>query len=112
MSSPGLGRGRGSSDNFSNVFDDAKTYYASDERHLNSRAGPRQRTYSQNGLQKQFARLGLKEPFRRGSHDEASSNQGRRFLIDVDSTLDNLQSQEDTDGNMQITIEDSGPKVL
>lgn len=35
----------------------------------------------------------------------------RRFLIQVDATLDSLQSQEDTDGNMQITIEDNGPKV-
>ena len=35
----------------------------------------------------------------------------RRFLVNVQATLDNLQKQEDTDGNMQITIEDSGPKV-
>lgn len=35
----------------------------------------------------------------------------RRFLIQVDSTLKALQEQEDTDNNMQITIEDSGPKV-
>jgi Neutral trehalase Ca2+ binding domain len=35
----------------------------------------------------------------------------RKFLVNVDATLENLQNQEDTDGNMQITIEDSGPKV-
>ena len=35
----------------------------------------------------------------------------RRFVVDVQATLDTLQNQEDTDGNMQITIEDSGPKV-
>jgi hypothetical protein len=35
----------------------------------------------------------------------------RRFLINVDSTLEALQKQEDTDANMQITIEDNGPKV-
>jgi len=35
-----------------------------------------------------------------------------KFLIHVDSTLENLQKQEDTDNNFQITIEDSGPKVL
>jgi alpha,alpha-trehalase len=44
--------------------------------------------------------------------DENNSQSGRRFLIQVDSTLENLQAQEDTDGNMQITIEDSGPKVI
>lgn len=35
----------------------------------------------------------------------------RQFIIQVDPTLQSLQSQEDTDGNMQITIEDDGPKV-
>ncbi|CAK7246114.1 MAG: alpha,alpha-trehalase nth1 [Sporothrix thermara] len=105
----GVSRGRGSSDDFS-VFDDARTYYTSEERHSNPRGGVRTRTYSQNSLQKQFARLGVKEPFRRGSHDEAAP--ARRFLIDVDSTLENLRNQEDTDGNFQITIEDSGPKVF
>ncbi len=29
------------------VYDDAKTYYTADDRHMNSRAGPRTRTYSQ-----------------------------------------------------------------
>lgn len=38
--------------------------------------------------------------------------QNRRFLIEVEPTLKSLQEQEDTDGNMQITIEDSGPKVI
>ncbi|KAK0652201.1 trehalase-domain-containing protein [Cercophora newfieldiana] len=103
-------RTRGSVDD-NGVFDDARTYYTADERHT-SRAGPRTRTYSQNGLAKQFERLGLKEPFRRGSHDESTIPHHRRFLVDVDATLESLQSQEDTDGNMQITIEDNGPKVL
>ncbi|OAA59075.1 neutral trehalase [Niveomyces insectorum RCEF 264] len=111
MSSLGRARTRGSSDDY-NVFEDAKTYYTSEERHRNARAGARTRTFSQNSLQKQFARLGLKEPFRRGSHDEASTLHSRRFLIDVDSTLENLRSQEDTDNDFQITIEDTGPKVF
>jgi alpha,alpha-trehalase len=38
--------------------------------------------------------------------------QNRRFLIQVEPTLESLKAQEDTDGNMQITIEDSGPKVI
>ncbi|KAG7135650.1 Neutral trehalase like protein [Verticillium longisporum] len=102
-------RNRGSSDEHG-IFDDAKTYYTS-ERH-NNRTGPRTRTYSQNGLLAQMERIGLKEPFRRGSHDEPSTSHGRRFLVNVQSTLDSLQEQEDTDGNMQITIEDEGPKVI
>ncbi|CAH0059196.1 unnamed protein product [Clonostachys solani] len=109
MSGSGGHRARGSDEY--NVYDDAKTYYGSADRH-NNRFGTRTRTYSQNSLFKQFERAGLKEPFRRGSHDENNSQSGRRFLIQVDSTLENLQAQEDTDGNMQITIEDSGPKVI
>ncbi|KAB5539543.1 glycoside hydrolase family 37 protein [Coniochaeta sp. 2T2.1] len=113
MSGPGgVPRTRGSIDEYASVFDDARTYYASDERHINTRSGNRTRTYSQNSLMKQMERLGLKEPYRRGSHDESTLRQSRRFLIQVEPTLESLQSQEDTDGNMQITIEDNGPKVL
>ncbi|KAK9455175.1 glycoside hydrolase [Dipodascopsis uninucleata] len=36
----------------------------------------------------------------------------RKFLVDVNSTMQALLEREDTDGNMQITIEDLGPKVL
>ncbi|KAJ5082819.1 Neutral trehalase [Penicillium argentinense] len=50
-------------------------------------------------------------PTRRGSHDEASGIP-RKFLIEVDATLDALLKQEDTDQNMQITIEDAGPKTI
>ncbi|KAL1856348.1 hypothetical protein VTK73DRAFT_8305 [Phialemonium thermophilum] len=107
MSGPGIARPRGSVDD--NVYEDARTYYSSDARH--TRSGHRTRTFSQHTLLKQMDRLGLSEPFRRGSHDE-STIPHRRFLIQVEPTLQSLQSQEDTDGNMQITIEDSGPKVL
>ncbi|KAI1876237.1 uncharacterized protein JN550_001733 [Neoarthrinium moseri] len=93
------------------VFDDAKTYYNSDARHTN-RYHARSRTYSQNGLVQQFERLGLVEPHRRGSHDESSRPHSRQFLVNVDHTLEMLQEQEDTDRNMQITIEDTGPKVI
>ncbi|KAJ5898899.1 Neutral trehalase [Penicillium taxi] len=55
--------------------------------------------------------LGTIPPSRRGSHDE-SYGQPRKFLIEVDDTLETLLKQEDTDSNMQITIEDLGPKVL
>jgi neutral trehalase len=35
----------------------------------------------------------------------------RKFLIPVDETLARLLASEDTDNNMQITIDDEGPKV-
>jgi alpha,alpha-trehalase len=35
----------------------------------------------------------------------------RRFVVAVDSTMKVLLDGEDTDRNMQITIEDCGPKV-
>jgi len=92
------------------VYDDAKTYYASADRH--HKYGARTRTYSQNTFLRDFDREGLKNPFRRGSHDERALGQGRRFLVQVEPTLKSLQEQEDTDQNMQITIEDSGPKVI
>ena len=37
--------------------------------------------------------------------------QPRKFLIPVEDTLKALLSREDTDNNVQITIEDDGPKV-
>ena len=43
--------------------------------------------------------------------DESTIPHSRRFLIQVEATLQSLQLQEDTDRNMQITIEDAGPKV-
>lgn len=51
---------------------------------------------------------------RRGSQDETGlNNRGQRFFIsDIDSTLKELLENEDTDQNYQITIEDTGPKVL
>ena len=48
------------------VYDDAKTYYASADRH--HKYGARTRTYSQNTFLRDFDREGLKNPFRRGSH--------------------------------------------
>jgi alpha,alpha-trehalase len=99
---------RGSTDDFG-VFADAKTYYTPNA----GRHHTRNRSFSQNGLAQQMDRsLALNEPHRRGSHDESSRQHTRQFLVDVDHTLESLQAQEDTDGNMQITIEDAGPKVI
>ncbi|KAF4595358.1 Neutral trehalase [Ophiocordyceps camponoti-floridani] len=87
------------------IYDDAKTYYASEERH----SGIGSRTHSHTSLHRHPE---AHEPFRRSSHDETTMLHGRRFLIQVDATLESLRAQEDTDGNMQITVEDNGPKVL
>ncbi|KAG8716154.1 alpha,alpha-trehalase nth1 [Ceratobasidium sp. 394] len=48
---------------------------------------------------------------RRMSHDE-KGNAPRRFLIDVDETIRLVLEQEDTDGDFQISVTDSGPKVM
>jgi len=39
-------------------------------------------------------------------------NAPRRYLINVDETLKTLLAREDTDHNIQITIEDTGPKSI
>ncbi|VEU21873.1 DEKNAAC102807 [Brettanomyces naardenensis] len=51
---------------------------------------------------------------RRASADDSSSkvNSKRFFISDIDATLEQLLANEDTDHNCQITIEDTGPKVL
>ncbi len=53
-------------------------------------------------------------PHRRGSTDSTSSkaNSKRFFISDIDATLNRLLESEDTDHNCQITIEDTGPKVM
>ncbi|KAJ2161009.1 alpha,alpha-trehalase nth1 [Coemansia sp. RSA 552] len=48
---------------------------------------------------------------RRGSLDEKTMH-SRRFLIDIDRIEKLVLEQEDTNGDFQITVEDSGPKVL
>ncbi len=47
---------------------------------------------------------------RRTSHDESTLSGGKKFLINVKDTQERLLSQEDTDGDFQITIHDQGPK--
>lgn len=49
---------------------------------------------------------------RRSSWDDAGFKPRKFFIQDIDETLDQLLTNEDTDHNYQITIEDSGPKVL
>ncbi|KAF2139278.1 glycoside hydrolase family 37 protein [Aplosporella prunicola CBS 121167] len=88
----------------------AHIYYGDSHKKTN-----KTRTYSNvvdsAGRREAALAAGLKQPGRRSSHDEHSS-QPRKFLIPVDETLKTLLAREDTDQNYQITIEDSGPKVL
>ncbi|KAF4633057.1 hypothetical protein G7Y89_g5068 [Cudoniella acicularis] len=71
----------------------------------------RTRTYSIHQKPTSDGFFEPRKPQRRGSHDEISMLP-RKFLVSVESTLAHLAAQEDTDGNWQITIEDTGPKVL
>lgn len=49
---------------------------------------------------------------RRASLDDSSFKLQKFYISDIDATLRQLLENEDTDHNCQITIEDSGPKVL
>lgn len=49
---------------------------------------------------------------KRRSSVEVVTSTGRSFLIDVQTTIEQLLSQEDTDNNFQITIQDTGPKLF
>lgn len=89
-------------------FSHPDVYYGNED--SLSRIRDRRRAFSVS-INKDYSREDVNLPSRRGSHDEASG-QPRKFLIKVDETLESLLKQEDTDKNMQITIEDVGPKVL
>ncbi|KAF8519554.1 alpha,alpha-trehalase-neutral trehalase [Gautieria morchelliformis] len=93
------------------TYVDSSTYYGND-------LYTRSRTYSSAHLhgynpqrRPQFDQDDIRRS-RRLSHDEKSSAGPRRFLIDVDETIRLVLEQEDTDGDFQISITDSGPKVM
>ncbi|KAI5951005.1 NTH1 [Candida jiufengensis] len=50
--------------------------------------------------------------FRRASLDDTIIRPKKYYISDVQETLKELLESEDTDNNCQITIEDTGPKVL
>lgn len=50
--------------------------------------------------------------FRRASLDDSILRPKKYYISDVQETLKELLENEDTDNNCQITIEDTGPKVL
>ncbi|EHK98431.1 putative Neutral trehalase [Glarea lozoyensis 74030] len=92
-------------------FSAPEIYYGNDAVYKNGSNHFRTRTYSTNTRAIPDITFEPRKPQRRGSHDEVSLYP-RRFLVNVDSTLAHLAKQEDTDNNWQITIEDTGPKVL
>ncbi|EJU04826.1 alpha trehalase [Dacryopinax primogenitus] len=85
---------------------DAAIYYGGSAANLSTRS----RTFSNAAhlSRRQAAESGR----RRMSHDEKPASGGRKFLIDVEDTIRLILEQEDTDGDFQISITDSGPKVL
>ncbi|KAI9739712.1 MAG: alpha,alpha-trehalase nth1 [Cirrosporium novae-zelandiae] len=89
----------------------AAAIYYGEEGDARRRAHGKTRTYSTivTSDNRETPRDG--KPARRSSHDEIVL-QPRKFLIPVASTLESLLANEDTDRNMQITIDDHGPKVL
>ncbi|KAG4419197.1 hypothetical protein IFR04_007698 [Cadophora malorum] len=93
------------------VYSASHIYYGPDAHHKQHNHF-RTRTYSTNqSPTKAIDRASLKLPIRRGSHDETTLLPNR-FHLHVDRTIKNLEEQEATNGNFQITIEDNGPKVI
>ncbi|KAG8928293.1 alpha,alpha-trehalase nth1 [Tulasnella sp. 418] len=90
------------------ITDHPSDYYG---QHIYTRA----RTYSNTGPTKSHRRLHQQHAdnlrSRRLSHDE-KPHAPRRFLIDVEETIRIVLEQEDTDGDFQISVTDSGPKLL
>ncbi|KAK3069340.1 alpha,alpha-trehalase nth1 [Teratosphaeriaceae sp. CCFEE 6253] len=89
----------------------APEVYYGDNHSPGKAVGGKGRTYSAVEPSKSTIGSGFKAPGRRTSHD-AQGNAPRRYLINVDDCLRTLLANEDTDHNIQITIEDAGPKVI
>ncbi|OAX82906.1 neutral trehalase [Emergomyces africanus] len=112
MSGPAEGRRRSSRSSDADPFSEPDVYYGQEE-YLKRQAQAHRRTLSSSLKRFDFADLRDfigQFPPRRTSHDERMP--GRKFLIDVDATLETLLEREDTDNNVQITIDDQGPKVF
>lgn len=70
--------------------------------------------YQDQTISKGFAINAPKEKFhfRRASVDDSHIRPKKFYIPNIQATLRELLENEDTDNNCQITIEDSGPKVL
>ncbi|KAJ5116791.1 glycoside hydrolase family 37 protein [Penicillium angulare] len=76
------------------------------------RSDPGSRRHSFNNTYRRISTLGgTASPRRRGSEDYSGLT-GREFLVPVQETLQRLLSQEDTDNDFKITVDDKGPKNL
>ncbi|KAK9478332.1 trehalase-domain-containing protein [Lipomyces japonicus] len=92
-------------------FSTAQVYYSSEPDYLARKGNKLIRTRTLSTVDSVSSDFLKSIPRRRASQD-AQSMTPRKFLVDVNNTLQALLESEDTDGNMQITIEDLGPKVL
>ncbi|KAI0997834.1 Cytosolic neutral trehalase [Podosphaera aphanis] len=92
-----------------NPFAASHIYYG-DYTHDSSKLS-RPRAYSTIHQSSEKDKTVVKSRVRRASHDDMPSD-NRRFFLNVAQTIKLLQDQEDTDLNMQITIEDNGPKTI
>lgn len=64
------------------------------------------------GAHRLTSKLHNYHPFRRTSVDDTILRPKKFYISNVDLTLQELLRNEDTDHNFQITIDDTGPKVL
>ncbi|KAI9299086.1 trehalase-domain-containing protein [Neoconidiobolus thromboides FSU 785] len=102
--------------NTAHVTAPANEYYS---RANNSPTIARNRTLSMSNSYTSLSRPGFHNDYtenkfrrqRRGSIDDKTLKP-MKFLLDVEETSRLILAQEDTDGDFQITINDSGPKVL
>ncbi|GCE99655.1 alpha,alpha-trehalase nth1 [Zygosaccharomyces mellis] len=106
---------------FHDPFSTAEVYYGPEtnpNKHVATRRVNRPRTMSVVDTASDFKNKADYDRHllkRRGSEDDTylSSKGNRRFFIEnVDEMLRKLLATEDTDKNFQITIEDTGPKVI
>lgn len=74
------------------------------------------RTFSMRHRKRRPSTMGEERilPSRRMSHDAESieNPMQRQFIVDVEPMMNHILVQEDTDGNNQISITDSGPKSV
>ncbi|OMH86322.1 Neutral trehalase [Zancudomyces culisetae] len=90
-------------DDFNDPFAPAKSYYKTDYRRPSLFTGRAVKDASESLVANLMGR--------RGSLDVRGTN-GHKVLIKLDEVQDVILRQEDTDKNYQITIEDTGPKLI
>ena len=61
---------------------------------------------------REYARASVTDDVARSEVAERMDTRGDRHPVDVDETFQRLLEQEDTDGDMQISISDRGPKSI